>query len=101
MIFLKILSTYLREPIEGIPDSIVYPTTEPNVFCDPGWHYILNENGKIKCFQIQGNVKSWQNSEDICISKGAHLMSINSPKELEVSNVFSLFPSAYGNLFQV
>ena len=53
------------DALPGMPDPPEYPTAPPNEFCDPGWHVLINENGQIKCVQMQGRVGNCQFSVEI------------------------------------
>ena len=86
----------MRDALPGAPDPPEVPTAPPNEFCDPGWHVMINEDGKMKCVQVQSGDRTWQASLDQCIALGASLFALNSPKDLEVSTLFPLYPSAIG-----
>ena len=86
----------MTDALPGAPDPPEVPTAPPNEFCDPGWHAIINEVQDVKCVKVQSSDKTWQAASDLCQSEGATLMSINSPKDQEVSLLFSLYPTAIG-----
>jgi len=50
----------------------------------------------MKCVKIDGHEKTWEAADGLCKSQGANLLSINSPKDQEVSELFALFPEALG-----
>ena len=52
--------------------------------------------GNMKCVQIQDAEQSWAASLDKCKTLGGDLFSLNSPTDLEVSELFKLYPTALG-----
>ena len=50
----------------------------------------------MKCVQIQDAEQTWQASLEKCKNLGGDLFSLNSPTDLEVSDLFRLYPTALG-----
>lgn len=48
--------------------------------CDFGWTYFEHTS---HCYLVTGHAKTWKAAQDDCITKGANLVTINSPKENE------------------
>ncbi|XP_023127496.2 C-type lectin domain family 6 member A-like [Amphiprion ocellaris] len=53
--------------------------------CDRGWTAYMSS-----CYQLSTEKKNWNNANDNCISKGAHLLIINDEMEKDILHYFGV-----------
>ena len=80
-------------PVSPPPDV---PDVPPNINCDAGWHFLVDDN---VCLMLDVQQRAWEASQANCQSFGGNLVSINSPqKQIEVFKITGLDPSATGKI---
>ena len=73
----RILPSVPKQDLRNLP-GVPMQDSLPDAKCNFGFHYFDETS---HCYLVTGNAKTWEEAQKDCNSKGANLVTINSPEE--------------------